>query len=162
MIMAAKEKIAIVGAGLMGHGIAQVLAVAGHQVAVYDPVKEALASLPARIARNLADLGEDPRAVDRVRASQTLVDAVGDAGVVIEAAPEKLRLKQEIFAELDKLAPRRALLASNTSVIPIGKIAARVEHRDRALGTHWWVPPYLVPLVEVIQAEDTAPAAIAA
>jgi 3-hydroxybutyryl-CoA dehydrogenase len=161
MIVAAKARIAIIGAGLMGHGIAQVFAVAGHAVAVHDPVPEALASLHARIAGNLADLGQDPRAVDRVRAAASLADAVAGADVVIEAAPEKLPLKQDIFAELDRLAPRTALLSSNTSVIPIGKIAARVEHRDRVLGTHWWVPPYLVPLVEVIQTEETAPEAIA-
>ena len=159
--MATKARIGIIGAGLMGHGIAQVFAVAGHEVAVYDPFPEALASLHARIARNLADLGQDPRAVDRVHARLSLAEAVADADVVIEAAPEKLALKQEIFAELDRLAPRAALIASNTSVIPIGRIAAHVEHRDRVLGTHWWVPPYLVPLVEVIQADGTSSQTIA-
>jgi 3-hydroxybutyryl-CoA dehydrogenase len=145
----------------MGHGIAQVFAVGGPQVAVYDPIANALATLHSRIAKNLADLAQDPRAVDRVRASATLANAVADADIVIEAAPEKLPLKQEIFAELDRLAPRNALLSSNTSVIPITRIAERVEHRDRVLGTHWWVPPFLVPLVEVIQTAETAPAAIA-
>ena len=93
----------------------------------------------------------------RVRPSAELADAVADADVVIEAAPEKLALKQEIFGELERLAPRGALLASNTSVIPIGKIAARVTTRDRVLGTHWWNPPYLVPLVEVIQTDGRPP-----
>jgi 3-hydroxybutyryl-CoA dehydrogenase len=154
--VARKPRIAIVGAGLMGHGIAQVFAVAGHDVAVYDPFPEALGTLRARIATNLAELGLDHAAVDRVRAAQKLAEAVVDADIVIEAAPEKLGLKQDIFAELEKLAPRRALLASNTSVIPIGRIAARVTTRERVLGTHWWGPPYLVPLVEVIEADGTA------
>ena len=157
----AKAKIGIVGAGLMGHGIAQVFAVAGHPVTVYDAFPDALKTLRQRIEKNLADLGEDVSAAGRVTPSATLAGAVGDADVVIEAAPEKLALKQDIFAELEKLAPRHALLASNTSVIPIGKIAARVATRDRVLGTHWWVPPYLIPLVEVIQADGTSAATIA-
>ena len=158
----AKARIGIVGAGLMGHGIAQVFAVAGHPVTVYDAFPEALKTLRSRIAKNLADLGQDSAAAERVTPSETLAGAVGEADVVIEAAPEKLALKQDIFAELEKLAPRRALLASNTSVIPIGKIAARVTSRDRVLGTHWWVPPYLVPLVEVIQAEGTSDGSVTA
>ena len=159
--MTAKARIGIVGAGLMGHGIAQVFAVAGHDVAVFDPVADALASLKGRIADNLADLGLDPAAVDRVTPQTRLADAVGMAEMVIEAAPEKVALKQEIFADLERLAPPEALLASNTSVIPIGRIAERVASRSRVLGTHWWVPAYLVPLVEVIEAEGTSPAAIA-
>src|SRR5258707_4678868 len=99
--MTGNAKIWIVGAGLMGHGIAQVFAVAGHAVAVYDPVAAALASLHARIGKNLADLGQDPRAVDRVRAAASLADAVADADVVIEAALEELPLKHQILGELD-------------------------------------------------------------
>jgi 3-hydroxybutyryl-CoA dehydrogenase len=156
-----KARIGIVGGGLMGHGIAQVFAVAGHLVSVYDASPEARQTLSRRIETNLAELGEDIAAAMRVEATETLADAVGEADIVIEAAPEKLTLKQDIFAELERLAPRATLLASNTSVIPISKIAARVKTRDRVLGTHWWVPPYLVPLVEVIQAEGTSAAAIA-
>ena len=159
--MAEKARIGIVGAGLMGHGIAQVFAVHGHPVAVYDAMPGALASLRGRIAKNLADLGEDASAAARVAPQETLRGAVGDADVIIEAAPEKVALKQELFAELERLAPRRALLASNTSVIPIGTIAARVTTRDRVLGTHWWNPPWLVPLVEVIETAGTAPETIA-
>jgi len=69
-------------------------------------------------------------------------------------------VKREIFAELERHAPRKALLASNTSVIPIGRIAAHLTTRERVLGTHWWNPPYLVPLVEVIRTEDTSPEAV--
>jgi 3-hydroxybutyryl-CoA dehydrogenase len=157
----AKAKIAIIGAGLMGHGIAQVFAVAGHRVKVYDPVPEALAAVRDRIAQNLKAMRLDPDAVKKVKSAATLAEAVADADVVIEAAPEKLELKQAIFAELERHAPRQALLASNTSVIPIGKIAARVKTRDRVLGTHWWNPPFLVPLVEVIETKGTAPATVA-
>lgn len=160
--MAEKARIGIVGAGLMGHGIAQVFALHGHDVAVYDAVPEALASLRQRIERNLVDLGENPSVTSRVTPAHTLADAVGTADVVFEAAIEQVEAKQKIFVELERLAPRNALLASNTSVIPIGRIAANVATRDRVLGTHWWNPPWLIPLVEVIQTEGTAPASVTA
>jgi 3-hydroxybutyryl-CoA dehydrogenase len=148
--------IGIVGAGLMGHGIAQVLATAGHTVHVHDPSTDSLATLNDRIASNLATLGQDPAAMDRVSGFAELEAAVGGADVVFEAAPEKLPLKQSIFADLERMARPQALLASNTSVIPIGQIAERVASKHRVVGTHWWNPPYLVPLVEVIQADETA------
>jgi 3-hydroxybutyryl-CoA dehydrogenase len=144
----------------MGHGIAQVFALAGHPVVVYDAVPAALASLRSRIEKNLVELGQDVAAAARVTSADTLAGAVGEADVVVEAALEKVALKQDIFAELEKLAPRHALLASNTSVIPIGRIAARVSTRDRVLGTHWWNPPWLVPLVEVIETEGTSPESV--
>ena len=155
------ERIGIIGAGLMGHGIAQVFAFHGHDVAVYDAVPAALATLGRRIEQNLADLGQDIASASRVTGVATLAEAVSTADIVIEAALENLELKQEIFAELERLAPRHALLASNTSVIPIGLIAARVATKDRVLGTHWWNPPWLVPLVEVIESDGTAPESVA-
>ncbi|KAB2868607.1 MAG: 3-hydroxyacyl-CoA dehydrogenase family protein [Bauldia sp.] len=160
--MADKAAIGIVGAGLMGHGIAQVFAVAGHPVRVYDPVPQALATLRRRVEANLVDLGRDPAAAALITPCDTLAAAVATADFVFEAALEKVDLKQAIFADLERLAPREALLASNTSVIPIGKIAARVTTRDRVLGTHWWTPPYLVPLVEVIETEGTSPESVTA
>ncbi len=160
--MAGKQRIAIVGAGLMGHGIAQVFAQHGYGVAVYDPSDAARESLRSRIRANLRDLGQDESAVERVTGTRSMVDAVGEADVVIEAALEKLALKQDIFAEVESIAPRHALLASNTSVIPIGQIAAKVSTKDRVLGTHWWNPPWLVPLVEVIQTEGTTAESITA
>jgi 3-hydroxybutyryl-CoA dehydrogenase len=144
----------------MGHGIAQVFALGGHSVVVYDAAPAALASLRARIEKNLAELGQDVTAAARVTPADTLAAAVGNADVVVEAALEKVALKQDIFAELEKLAPRHALLASNTSVIPIGKLAERVTTRDRVLGTHWWNPPWLVPLVEVIETDGTSPESV--
>jgi 3-hydroxybutyryl-CoA dehydrogenase len=95
-----------------------------------------------------------------VSGSTDLVETVHDAAVVFEAGPEDLRLKQEIFRAVEDAAPRRALLASNTSVIPITRIMAELGSRERTLGTHWWNPPYLIPLVEVIRTEDTDPDAI--
>ena len=142
--------IAVLGAGLMGHGIAYLFAAAGHEVRVHDPVAEAREALPRRIAeiRNL--LGGDPALLSRVTAVADLAAAVADAGVVIEAAPARLELKQRLFAELDRLAPPAAILASNTSVIPIRRIATAVGDKSRVLGAHFWNPPHLVPLVEIV------------
>lgn len=156
--MAAKEHIAIVGAGLMGHGIAQVFAGAGHPVTVYDPHTPALTTLRERIARNLADLGQDTSAQQRVFPVEDLGDCVAGADVVIEAGPENLAFKQDLFRRLEQLAPPHALLASNTSVIPITQIMQGLDTGHRALGAHWWNPPYLVPLVEVIKTPQTDPA----
>ncbi|MGQ3672747.1 3-hydroxyacyl-CoA dehydrogenase family protein [Xanthobacter sp. TB0136] len=155
--MTTRNVVAIVGAGLMGHGIAQVFASRGHEVRVYDPAAEALASLRERIRVNLAALGEDESAADRVVPCSRLADAAIDADLVIEAVAENLGLKQALFAEIEAVAPAAAILASNTSVIPIGDIMSKLIRPERALGTHWWNPPFLVPLVEVIGTERTAP-----
>ena len=151
------DKIAIIGAGLMGHGLALVFARGGHEVVVTDALAEARASVKSRVAATLLAMGDDAAAVDRITVADTLPHAVRDADIVIEAAPEKLALKQDLFAQLEAAARPDALLASNTSVIPIGQIAARVASKHRVLGTHWWNPPYLVPLVEVIETIGTAP-----
>ncbi|CAM3713132.1 3-hydroxyacyl-CoA dehydrogenase PaaH [Agrobacterium tumefaciens str. B6] len=161
MMSDTKMKIAVIGAGLMGHGIAQVFAVAGHSVAVFDAHQPALDTLRSRIAKNLFDLGLPDGAQDLVTGYAVLADAVIDADVVIEAAPEKLELKRSIFADLVRLAPKHAILASNTSVIPITDIAQGLETGERILGTHWWNPPSLVPLVEVIGTAKTDPNIVA-
>jgi 3-hydroxybutyryl-CoA dehydrogenase len=157
-----KQPIAVIGAGLMGHGIAQVFAVAGHRVSVHDPNIEALRTLHERIARNLVDLGQDATAVAHVLAQvvavQDLAPCVATADVVFEAGPEDLAFKRDLFAQLQALAPAHALLASNTSVIPISRIMQGLDSGDRAMGTHWWNPPYLVPLVEVIKTGQTSAA----
>jgi 3-hydroxybutyryl-CoA dehydrogenase len=151
-----KEKIAVIGAGLMGHGIAQVFAVAGHDVKVYDAHPAALESLRSRIALNLEKLGLPPGAEARVSGCRTIAETVDEADFVVEAAPEKLELKHAIFAELVECAPRHAILASNTSVIPITKIRGDLATAERIVGTHWWNPPFLVPLVEVVGTDETA------
>jgi 3-hydroxybutyryl-CoA dehydrogenase len=156
--VAAPSRIAVIGAGLMGHGIAQVFARAGHAVRVYDTSADMLATLHERVRRNLIDLGQEPQATNRISTHTDLAEAVTDAGFVFEAGPENLALKQQLFVDIEAAVPRDAILASNTSVIPITQIMHRLRVAGRALGTHWWNPPYLVPLVEVIRtpATDTA------
>jgi 3-hydroxybutyryl-CoA dehydrogenase len=153
----AKARIAVVGAGLMGHGIAQVFALAGHDVTITDSFVKSLETVKSRISTNLKDLGDDPSAVDRVTPQADLALAVRDADYVVEAVLEDLPLKQTLFAEIERHVRADTILASNTSVIPITSIMQGLNQRERALGTHWWNPPFLVPLVEVIETQWTSP-----
>jgi 3-hydroxybutyryl-CoA dehydrogenase len=156
----AKARIAVIGAGLMGHGIAQNFALAGHDVAITDQAKASLDTAKSRILANLNYLGDDPKAVERVTPTADLAAALRDADYVVEAVLEDLPLKQKLFAEIEKHVRPDAILASNTSVIPITSIMQGLERRERALGTHWWNPPYIVPLVEVIETQWTSPAIV--
>ena len=160
MIEPSKAKIAVIGAGLMGHGIAQVFALAGHDVTITDTVVQNLDTAKARIAANLRDLGDDESVVERVSPCFDLGDAVREADYVVEAILENLTLKQKLFAEIERHVRADTILASNTSVIPITAIMQNLQRRERALGTHWWNPPFLVPLVEVIETQWTTPEAI--
>ena len=148
--------IAVVGGGLMGTGIAQVFARADHNVTVFEPNEDVRSTLTKRVADNLQLIGEETTAAARIEVTDDLMRAVGNADYVTEAAPEKLELKRTIFSDLVRLAPRDAILASNTSVIPITRIIDGLETSERMVGTHWWNPPYLVPLVEVIETEATS------
>lgn len=156
-----KPKIAVVGAGLMGHGIAQVFALAGHDVTIFDSVQASLDSAKSRILANLKDLGDDTHAVERVTPVSDLAQAVREADYVVEAVLEDLALKQKLFVEIERHVRPDTVLASNTSVIPITGIMEGLRRRERALGTHWWNPPFLVPLVEVIETPWTTPEAVA-
>jgi 3-hydroxybutyryl-CoA dehydrogenase len=104
----------------------------------------------------LKDLGDDERAVERVTPMADLGAAVRNAGLVVEAVLEDLPLKQRLFAKIEQHVRPDTILASNTSVIPITGIMRGLQRRERALGTHWWNPPFLVPLVEVIATEWTS------
>jgi 3-hydroxybutyryl-CoA dehydrogenase len=156
-----KARIAVVGAGLMGHGIAQVFALAGHEVNVTDSLLQNLDTLKSRIAANLRDLGEDENAAARVLPFVDLAEAVREADYVVEAVSENLALKQKLFSEIERHVRTDTILASNTSVIPITAIMQGLERRERAVGTHWWNPPFLVPLVEVIETQWTSPQTVA-
>jgi len=156
-----KPRITVIGAGLMGHGIAQVFALAGHDVTIYDSFEKTLATAKDRILTNLKDLGDDESAVGRVTLESDLAKAVRDADYIVEAVLEDLPLKQKLFGEIERHVRPDTILASNTSVIPITDIMQGLERRERAVGTHWWNPPYLVPLVEVIETQWTSPETVA-
>ena len=155
-----RPTIAVIGGGLMGTGIAQVFAAAGYRVRIQEPIAAVRETVMDRLRTGLMQLGDDEAHVAQVSVHARLAEAVHAADVVFEAAPEKLALKRTIFAALEHDAPRHAILASNTSVMPIGSIVAGLSTQERMIGTHWWNPPTLIPLVEVIQASNTSDAAV--
>lgn len=160
-MVAKKQQIAVIGAGLMGHGIALTLAKAGQYVAITDPVPKARDTVSARMQQSMKAMGDDEitiaRALKMIEIFPSIAGAVKEADVVFEAAPEKLDLKQKIFAEIEEHAPENCILASNTSVMPITKIMSKLRLKNRAVGTHWWNPPHMIPLVEVVKTEWTDP-----
>jgi 3-hydroxybutyryl-CoA dehydrogenase len=156
-----KTKVGIIGGGLMGHGIAYLLAAAGHEASIFEPSMDIRGLIPRRL-QSIRDLLEDEEEVlVRISVHDQLAAAVQGAAFVFEAAPEKLALKQKIFGELESLTTPDTVLASNSSAIPATDIGRHLKHRERVVGTHFWNPPHLVPLVEVIQNEHTSDAVVA-
>lgn len=153
------RRVAVLGGGVMGTGIAQVLTLAGMDVAVYDPDPAVRASLPGRLATLHQDYEVDrPAGEGTLSVHDTPAAALGEAELVIEAGPEYRDVKRAILAEAQRLAPAGAVLASNTSAIPLGELAAELTNPSWLLGLHFWNPPELVRLVEVISAPATDPA----
>jgi 3-hydroxybutyryl-CoA dehydrogenase len=160
----AQKSIAIIGAGLMGHGIAQIFASKGWNVALTDLDEGILQKAVVNIRANLTLLSKNgigkaedvDGATGRVSTTVSVEDAVKNVDLVIEAVAEKLEIKQDLFRRLDEICPLETILATNTSVISITEIAAPSKNRHRIVGTHFWNPPYLIPLVEVVPGADTA------
>ncbi|MDC7785679.1 3-hydroxyacyl-CoA dehydrogenase NAD-binding domain-containing protein [Rhodoplanes sp. TEM] len=158
------ESLLIIGAGQMGAGIAQVAACAGLDVALNDVAPERVDSGLQRIDAGLAKLVEKGRmdaagrqaARARVRAAPDLEAAAGEADLVIEAAPETLEVKRAIFTRLDAAAPPHAILATNTSSLPISQIAATTRRPGSVIGMHFFNPAPVMPLVEVVVGLATA------
>jgi 3-hydroxybutyryl-CoA dehydrogenase len=156
-----QEKIGVVGGGLMGHGIGYLLAAAGHDVGIFEPSAEVRAQIPRWLKGIVELLEDDPAVLARISVHDKLAPAVAGAQFVFEAAPEKLALKQQLFAELETLVSPDTILATNSSAIRSTDIGAQLKHRERVLGAHFFNPPHLVPAVEVIQNEKTSDAAVA-
>lgn len=154
-------KIAVVGAGLIGQAWAIVFARGGHEVALWDGHEEALKQAPLVIADLVADLQAAGLVTDsgallsRIRVEHTLEDAIAGAGYVQENLPERLAMKQEIFARLDELADEEVVLASSTSSIPASAFTESLPGRRRCVIAHPVNPPYLVPVVEICGAPWT-------
>ncbi|WP_244142254.1 3-hydroxyacyl-CoA dehydrogenase family protein [Pseudomonas gozinkensis] len=151
------KHITVIGAGLMGQGIAQLFAASGHQVVLHDVSQESLQRAQLNIDKICEQMESPAGTSARITISTDLIAAVGRADLVVEAVSEKLEIKQAIFAVLDTHSPSTAVLASNTSVIPISSIAEPVIDKSRVMGMHFWNPPYLVPLVEVVEIPETNP-----
>jgi 3-hydroxybutyryl-CoA dehydrogenase len=155
-----EQKIGVIGGGLMGHGIAYLFASAGHPVGIFEPSAEIRASLPKRLQALVDLFGDDAALLKRIETHDQMAPAMKDTKFVFEAAPEKLPLKQQIFGELEAVVASDTILASNSSAIPSTEIGKHLKHRERVVGTHFWNPPHLVPLVEVIQNEKTSDAVL--
>ncbi|MFD6348703.1 3-hydroxyacyl-CoA dehydrogenase family protein [Streptomyces roseolus] len=162
-------KLAVIGAGLMGSGIAQVSAQAGWDVVLRDVTDAALtrgtdgikASYEKFVAKGRLDAADAEAALGRITAT-TELDAVADADIVVEAVFEKIEVKHEIFRSLDKIAKDGAVLASNTSAIPITKIAAVTERPEAVVGVHFFSPVPMMQLVELVRGYKTSDETLAA
>jgi 3-hydroxybutyryl-CoA dehydrogenase len=159
------ERVAVVGAGTMGNGIAQTFAGAGAEVVLIDVAEPALKKGLATIEKSLGKLAEKGRmsaddaqaTVARVKASTTLQDARA-AELVVEAVVEKAEVKRAVFRELDALAPAATILATNSSSISITEIGAATRRPDKVIGMHFMNPVPLMQLVEVIRGQETSDA----
>jgi len=157
------KKIAIVGGGSMGHGCAMVFAAAGYPVGMYSRRLETLEKgveamrndLTFLAERGLGRVEDVDKTMALVSTTQDLAEAAADADFVLECVAEDMALKQDTFQKLDQMCRPNAILATNTSVMSPTEIASKSEKRDRIIGTHWWNPPFLIPLVEVVQTEET-------
>ena len=164
------RRIAVIGSGTMGNGIAHVAALSGLEVALYDIAEDALARGTAGIRRNMdrqlrsGRLQEDDKvaALARIEATSDLAQAVSGVELAVEAVPEDASLKYPLFAELDRLAPPGAILASNTSSISITAMGARTARPDRVIGMHFMNPVPVMRLVEVVRGLRTSDATVRA
>lgn len=160
------NRIGVMGAGVMGSGIAQVMAIAGHEVVCYDIAEEALAKgreivdtgrfgVKGAVERGKLTSEEADAALERLTFTTDL-DQVAATDVVIEAVPERLDLKIRVFRDLDQRAPEATILASNSSGFPIAAIGAATDRPDRVVGWHWASPAPVMKLAEIVRARDTS------
>jgi 3-hydroxybutyryl-CoA dehydrogenase len=149
---------------MVGHGLALHFAKAGYQVTLYSRTQQTLdkavqdieANLPALLQEQASVEDETRKIIGRIKTTRDMDEAVVGAPIIIESVAENLKVKQDLFKELDQMCPSDVILATNTSVISITAIASEARNRDRIVGTHFWFPPYLIPLVEVVKGRDTA------
>jgi 3-hydroxybutyryl-CoA dehydrogenase len=159
-----EKRVVVVGAGTMGHGIAQVAAVAGYPVTLVDVTAEAVERGAERIAANLAEgvargkvpAEERDAALGRLSTGTSAGAAAADAWLVIEAVPERLELKTALFRELEAHAPERAILATNTSSLSIGDVQGATKIPERVIGLHFFNPVHINKLVEVVRGPATS------
>ena len=164
--MANLDQITVIGAGLMGHGIAQTFAGHGFPVKLYDINQEVLDRATDKIRENLKlciQTGFETEAsaaalVTRISATMVLRDAVAGSRFVVEAAPENLALKKSLFEQVAETAADDTIIASNTSTLSIDDISDAIKNQARFIQTHWFNPPHLIPVVEVVKGAKTSQA----
>jgi len=158
------KRVGVVGAGTMGHGIAQVFAQAGYPVALMSrretTLRQALEGVKLNLMRfaehKLVQEEEIEAILSRIESSVNLEKAMSDVDFVVEAVPEDMEAKKEVFQSLDSICPEHAILASNTSGLSITKIGSATRRPEKVVGTHFWNPPHIMPLVEVVKGASTS------
>jgi len=158
------RNIAVIGAGIMGHGIAQSFLMGGYPVRLYDIREDVLETAKSHIKKNLEAFmnagllneGEIEPALAKLDVTSDLKTAVAESDFIIEAAPEDLNLKQSLFAQIETFCRPEALIASNSSSLTITAIGEKVRNKERLLIAHWFNPPHLVPTVELVRGEGTS------
>jgi 3-hydroxybutyryl-CoA dehydrogenase len=162
------QRVAVLGAGTMGHGIAQVCAMSGYTVVLYDVDPLSVDAGLDRIGRNLekgVELGKvadatRESALAALRPTTDLGEAVDEAELVVEAVPERMELKRELFASVESRVPSDVLLATNTSSLSVGSLAEGLDHPGRFLGLHFFNPVHVMELVEVVRGPQTSDATL--
>jgi len=157
------KNVAVLGLGTMGHGMAQTFAAAGCAVCCYDPTAAARDTAMDRIRGNLDQMAEAGmvddesirKTLERIQIFESESETVASAQFVVEAISEDLAAKQDLFARIEPLVAAETILASNSSSFPITESAAKMQHPERTIVTHWFNPPHIVPLVEVVPGERT-------
>ncbi len=160
-----KKRVAVLGAGVMGTGIAQLFAMKGYPVTiiyVYDdivrakPIETMKANLQVLCDNDVLKEEEIPGIIANVTCTEDMEAAAKSADIIFECIVEDLATKQEYFKRLDEICSPDTILATNTSVISVTEIAAKAVHKDRIIGTHYWKPAYIIPLVEVVKTEHVS------
>ena len=160
-----KKRVAVLGAGVMGTGIAQLFATKGYPVTiiyVYDdivrakPIETMTSNLQVLCENGVIKEEEIPSILANVTCTEDMEAAAKSADIIFECIVEDLATKQEYFKKLDEICPPETILATNTSVISVTEIAEKAVHKDRIIGTHYWKPAYIIPLVEVVKTEHVS------
>jgi len=156
------RNVAVIGAGLMGNGLAQVFAQdKDTQVIMRDiivkaqPLADIRQNLDQLIEKNVMTQAAAESILARISFTPDLQEAVRDADLVVECVPEIMELKQDVMKEIEQFCKQDCILATNTSVMSITEVASKCQNRSRVIGTHFWNPPYLIPLVEVVKGNDS-------
>ncbi len=158
------RRVAVIGGGMMGHGIAQVFAMKGREVSLLDIDEEILRNAMQRIEWSLRKFVEKRRireedaeaALSRIKPTTSYEEALKDVDFVVEAVPENLELKKKVFAKVDELSPPHTIIASNTSTLSITEMGRATKRPEKTVGMHWFNPPQLMQLIEVVRGDDTS------
>ncbi len=158
------KKVSVVGSGIMGHGIGQTFALGGYEVTLNDISDDLLEKARRQIRSNLDTFVEfgittperAKEALFRIKTDKNLKMAVREADVVVEALPEVMDLKKRIFKELDEYCSPHTIIATNTSGLSLTEMASGIKREDQAIITHWWNPPHIIPVVEVVKGRSTS------